>query len=294
MKKVLVVMLFCLMFVTSPVFATEPLEISVEVEINDCDTISDIEDLFIDVLVEPYDVELVELEEGVNIEDLFYDIEVDGYYSYTYYDFNEGFTPSFGKYECTLSYPVSLSDDDDFYLVIYNADGTVYHHDKHDFGDISYSKGYKYYNWFLYDVEEDTLEIESERHYSIIESIVYLGLGMLLSFILAITLNIIVKKKLLRRVITEADYKGYKLPVIIFSVLYSLLIITSITRAHIGFLVFMFIFLYLVSIVVFTSISEKKQLKIRMNDLLILEISPIVLNVGLLAFYLLIFNWWVS
>ena len=282
MKKILVMSLMVLLFVSNPIHATEPLEISVEVEIKDCDELDNYNQIYIDLLVEPYDEEEVELKEGYMAEEAFYDIEVEGFYSYTAYNLNEGFYPDVNRYECSLKMGVSLNRDDDFYLIIYNSDGTIYHNEKHSFGDVSYSQGYKYYRWFTYDVEEDVLDIERERHYSIMESFVILAISILVMFVGTTILNVLTQKWCLKKYFEGLNLQKYKLLNIVFSIVYAILITMSVIRFRWIPIFLVIILMYLLSVVLYTRINEKEAIHRTMGKLLIVQLIPLGLNLAIL------------
>ncbi len=197
MKKVWIFIFILCVIPTFTVQATEPMMPGTfDVIIESCETS---ESIHFDVLVNPedymegfdFDVDQVRHEFQVEFPDYqTFDFLVQGeYISYSAY-INPLY--DYSPKPCTFHLETLIEDDADIYFVIFTDEGDVLYQETFHMDDLGYQDNFRYYTSIVYDVEQNTARLATQRELTIGEIFLLTILGIVLLIIMLISVPLII------------------------------------------------------------------------------------------------------
>ena len=276
--KMVILSVFMLLLTSVEVRSYDVPNISVGLYFSDCVEADSEQSYIIDILVRP-NSEVVQLRDGINLTTIPYSVQLDEYYSYNAYDFGGNVQSPQTNFGCHSLYHAESIEGDDFYLVIYNAEGVVLHKELHQMYLQDSDSYYKYNNSFEFDgiTIEDIYDAPNENRvllYKITTVALYV-----LGSVLLLGLNFIAQKVLMKKYYPDCDGKDYLMIMILITLFYSVSLLSIILWFDFIVLPLLYLFSYLGSVIIYNIFLEKDSKVAQINKLIGVQAYVLLLNV---------------
>lgn len=217
MKKVLFGLLMLIVFGTAYSVSSFTNVFEAEVHLENYDNIIDLDELRVDFLVKPIYLEGVALKQEFIDVDSPYPYKIGDFYSITAYE--NIIDISYGNRDNRFSLRGYNYMVEDYYLVIYDTDDNVYYNELHSYTEIYERDSQQVYKWYVYDLENDELRIESKRVMTLGEFFFLISGGGVVIFAGFLLLGYIPQKRMLRKYLND-KYKKYRKHLVFISLGY--------------------------------------------------------------------------
>ncbi len=204
MKKALVFIVMLCLIPTLTVRATEPIMPGTfDIIIDSCEGN---EELNFDLLIKPEDYLGDDFTE-IDVNQVRHDFQM-RFPNYQTFDFLvQGEYISYSAYiypifdyvtrSCRYNLETMIDDHSDLYFLVFLDDGTVVYQERFEIDDLGYKDRYQYYTSIIYDVDQNTTRLDTNRQMSIGEIflIIIFGIAFLLMVLISIPLIIVLRRK---------------------------------------------------------------------------------------------------